>query len=261
MLLRQHVMELDDSDPVWISIITKQLLEHEINRVRALPMGAPLRGVPFAVKDNIDVGDWRTTAACREFAYQASSDGGVVERLRAAGAIVIGKANLDQFATGLVGTRSPWGAVPNAFNPKYVSGGSNSGSAVAVARGFVPFALGTNTAGSGRVPAGFNNIIGVKPTRGRLSTRGVVPACASLDCVSILAMTVDDASEILQIATGYDPLDIWSRLTPYSCGFEARRFGDSRSHRMVWRFSSGRSLVQGYWFRARSRFGSRASGF
>lgn len=209
--LIKHVFELDSSDTAWINIITREHLEIEIDRVRSLPNSAPLRGIPFAVKDNIDVNGWPTTAACREFAYNATADAGAVERLRAAGAIVIGKTNMDQFATGLVGTRSPWGAVPNAFNSKYISGGSSSGSAVAVARGWVPFALGTDTAGSGRVPAGFNNIIGLKPTRGRISVRGVVPACASLDCLSILAMTIDDASDLLKVATGHDPLDIWSR--------------------------------------------------
>lgn len=223
--LRQHVASLDASESVWISLISPEVLETELARIATLPVDAPLRGVPFAVKDNIDVAAWPTTAACREFTYTASADAGVIERLRAAGAIVIGKTNLDQFATGLVGTRSPWGPVANAFNPQYVSGGSSSGSAVAVAKGYVAFALGTDTAGSGRVPAGFNNLIGLKPTRGRLSTRGVVPACASLDCVSILAMTIDDATAALHTATGYDANDIWSRPTPASSAVSPQVFG------------------------------------
>src|SRR5690606_16350624 len=139
----------------------------------------PLYGVPFAVKDNIDVAGLPTTAACPAFTYIAQTDAACVARLRAAGAIVLAKTNLDQFATGLVGTRSPYGAVPNSFNSAYVSGGSSSGSSVAVARGTFPFSLGTDTAGSGRVPAGFNNIVGLKPTKGRFSTGGVVPACRS----------------------------------------------------------------------------------
>ena len=223
--LRQHVAGLDASESVWISLISPEVLETELARIATLPVDAPLRGVPFAVKDNIDVAAWPTTAACREFTYMASADAGVIARLRAAGAIVIGKTNLDQFATGLVGTRSPWGPVANAFNPEYVSGGSSSGSAVAVAKGYVAFALGTDTAGSGRVPAGFNNLIGLKPTRGRLSTRGVVPACASLDCVSILAMTIDDATAVLHTATGYDANDIWSRPAPASSAVSPQVFG------------------------------------
>ncbi|MBU2721102.1 allophanate hydrolase, partial [Acidithiobacillus ferridurans] len=223
--LRQHVAGLDASESVWISLISPEVLETELARIATIPADAPLRGVPFAIKDNIDVAAWPTTAACREFTYMASADAGVIDRLRAAGAIVIGKTNLDQFATGLVGTRSPWGPVANAFNPQYVSGGSSSGSAVAVAKGYVAFALGTDTAGSGRVPAGFNNLIGLKPTRGRLSTRGVVPACASLDCVSILAMTIDDASAVLRTATGYDSNDIWSRPTPASSAVSPQVFG------------------------------------
>jgi allophanate hydrolase len=163
---------------------------------RALPMdaaGAPLYGVPVAIKDNIDVAGMPTTAACPAFAYTPSRDATCVARLRAAGAIVIGKTNLDQFATGLVGVRSPYGVPRNTFNAELVPGGSSSGSAVAVAAGIVPLALGTDTAGSGRVPAGLNNIVGLKPSLGIVSTFGVVPACRTLDCVSIFALTVDDA--------------------------------------------------------------------
>lgn len=174
----------------------------------------PLYGIPFAAKDNIDVAGWPTTAACPEFAYQPATDATVVARLRAAGALVVGKTNLDQFATGLVGTRSPHGAVPCAFDSRYVSGGSSSGSASVVARGLVPFALGTDTAGSGRVPASFNNIVGLKPTRGWLSSHGVVPACRTVDCVSVFALTVEDALLVADIAGGYDAADAYSRPAP-----------------------------------------------
>ncbi len=171
----------------------------------------PLYGIPFAVKDNIDAAGLITTAGCPQFAFAPAADAAVVARLRDAGALLIGKANLDQFATGLVGTRSPYGAVPNTFRPDYISGGSSSGSASLVARGLVAFALGTDTAGSGRVPAGFNNIVGLKPTRGLLSTRGLLPACRTLDCISIFALTVADAQAVLQVAAGYDIHDAFSR--------------------------------------------------
>ncbi len=171
----------------------------------------PLYGIPFAIKDNIDFAGQPTTAGCPEFAYTPTRHATVVQRLLDAGAICIGKTNLDQFATGLNGTRSPYGAVPNSFNPAYVSGGSSSGSASVVARGLVSFSLGTDTAGSGRVPAGFNNIVGLKPTKGALSTQGVVPACRSLDCVSIFALTCDDAGAVYQAAAGFDAADIYSR--------------------------------------------------
>ncbi len=174
----------------------------------------PLYGIPFAAKDNIDAAGWPTTAACPAFEYTAQADATVIRRLREAGAILIGKTNLDQFATGLVGTRSPYGPVTNAFRSEYISGGSSSGSASVVARGLVPFSLGTDTAGSGRVPAAFNNIVGLKPTRGWLSTTGVVPACRTLDCVSVFALTVADAEEIASIAGGYDGSDAYSRPFP-----------------------------------------------
>jgi allophanate hydrolase len=174
----------------------------------------PLYGVPFAVKDNIDVAGLPTTAGCPQFAYVPERHAHAVERLVQAGAIVIGKTNLDQFATGLVGTRSPYGAVPNAFDPEFISGGSSSGSASVVARGLVPFSFGTDTAGSGRVPAGLNNIVGLKPTRGALSNSGVVPACRSLDCISIFATTVDDAQAVFSLAAGFDQHDGYSRKAP-----------------------------------------------
>jgi allophanate hydrolase len=174
----------------------------------------PLFGVPFAVKDNIDVATFDTTAACPAFRYRPECDAQVVSRLTAQGAIVVGKTNLDQFATGLVGTRSPFGIVRNSFDPRYIAGGSSSGSASVVARGLVPFALGTDTAGSGRVPAAFNNIVGWKPTRGAWSTSGVVPACRTLDCVSVFTLTVRDAEFIANLVEGYDQSDPYSRMRP-----------------------------------------------
>ena len=174
----------------------------------------PLYGVPFAVKDNIDVAGLPTTAACPAFSFNPTHDATAVARLRAAGAIVIGKTNLDQFATGLVGVRSPYGVPRNTFDPVLVPGGSSSGSATSVAAGIVPFSLGTDTAGSGRVPAGFNNIVGLKPSLGLISTHGLVPACRTLDCISIFALTVDDAWAALSVAGGYDAADSYSRRRP-----------------------------------------------
>jgi allophanate hydrolase len=200
---------------IWI---TRVPAESVLASARSLagknPDELPLFGLPFAVKDNIDVIGYPTTAGCPEYAYAPDASAPVVEALTAAGAILIGKTNLDQFATGLVGTRSPYGACTNAFDPAYVSGGSSSGSAVAVSKGLVSFALGTDTAGSGRVPAAFNNIVGLKPSRGLLSTRGVVPACRSLDCVSIFALNAADAGEVLRVAAQFDRDDPFSRRLP-----------------------------------------------
>ena len=199
-------------DKAWIHRTPRAALEARAAELeRSGPQGRALYGVPFAIKDNIDSSGQPTTAACREFAYTPRSSAAVVDALLAAGAILVGKTNLDQFATGLVGVRSPYGVPGNTFDPSYVPGGSSSGSAVAVAAGLVSFSLGTDTAGSGRVPAAFNNLVGLKPTRGLLSTRGVVPACRSLDCVSIFALTAADAAAVLRCARGFDAADPFSR--------------------------------------------------
>jgi allophanate hydrolase len=219
-LMARLVKLLPARDNAWISLADYEHLGRQIavlDARRAADGGSaalPLYGVPFAVKDNIDVAGLPTTAGCPEFAYTPAQNAFVVERLMRSGAIVIGKTNLDQFATGLVGTRSPYGAVSNAFDPEFISGGSSAGSASVVARGLVPFSLGTDTAGSGRVPAGLNNIVGLKPTRGALSNSGVVPACRSLDCISIFATTVDDAQSVYDIAAGFDAGDAYSRPAP-----------------------------------------------
>jgi allophanate hydrolase len=190
-----------EGDTAIIYIPSWEQVEEQLRFVGAQsPENLPLFGVPFAVKDNIDVKQWPTTAACPSFRYVPEASATVVSQLQAAGAILLAKANLDQFATGLVGTRSPYGAVPNPFNPEYISGGSSSGSASLVSRGLVCFALGTDTAGSGRVPAGFCNLIGVKPTPGLVSTQGVVPACKTLDVVSLFTLTVDDAEVVFNAA-------------------------------------------------------------
>lgn len=189
-----------EKDVAWIYVATDEQIETQLQMIEKVACEKlPLYGIPFAIKDNIDVKGWVTTAACPAYAYVASKTATSVQKLLDAGAILIGKTNLDQFATGLVGTRSPYGAVPNSFDPDFVSGGSSSGSASVVARGLVVFSLGTDTAGSGRVPAGFNNIVGMKPTPGLVSTSGVLPACKTLDCISIFALTAVDADLILSV--------------------------------------------------------------
>ncbi|MGD0890810.1 MAG: allophanate hydrolase [Terracidiphilus sp.] len=200
--------------PVWITLVPK-----DRNHQRAAELEArhsrtdlPLFGIPFAVKDNLDVEGLQTTAACPAFAHAAHRSATVVQRLHDAGAILIGKTNMDQFATGLVGTRSPYGVCSSVFNSEYISGGSSSGSAVAVARGLVSFSLGTDTAGSGRIPAAFNQLVGLKPSRGWISTSGLLPACRTLDCVSIFAETCADAARVFAVARGFDAVDPYSRV-------------------------------------------------
>ena len=202
-IIRKNVNESIDS--AWISIATDDNIASQLRNLESLAKekaitDLPLYGIPFAIKDNIDALGWKTTVACPDFMFEPNKNATVVQKLLDAGAILIGKTNLDQFATGLVGTRSPYGIVPNTFNPKYVSGGSSSGSASVVARGLVCFSLGTDTAGSGRIPAAFNNIVGTKPTPGLLSTEGVFPACKSIDCVSIMTLTAADADIVLNVA-------------------------------------------------------------
>jgi len=202
----------DDPHTAWIHRVDAASLRTQAQAlIDRGPLGLPLWGIPFAIKDNIDLAGVPTTAGCPDYAYTPERSATVVQRLLDAGAIAIGKTNLDQFATGLNGTRSPYGACRNAFNPDYVSGGSSSGSAVSVALSHVSFSLGTDTAGSGRVPAGFNNLVGLKPSLGLLSTQGVVPACRSLDVVSIFALTADDAQQVFAVAHGHDAQDVFSR--------------------------------------------------
>ncbi len=207
-------IEKTRDDNIWITVLSEQQI---LKFVKQLPDQQtdehPLYGIPFAIKDNIDLIDIPTTAGCAEYAYVPEKSAYVVQRLIDAGAIPIGKTNLDQFATGLVGTRSPYGVTPNSFDPDYIAGGSSSGSAVSVAKGQVSFSLGTDTAGSGRIPAAFNNLIGVKPTRGLISTSGVVPACKSLDCVSFFALNPDDADLITSVTCHFDESDPYSRMS------------------------------------------------
>lgn len=215
--LRAQALEQRDFN-AWINLLSEEELQPYIDAVIAKPIAdLPLWGVPFAIKDNIDLKGVPTTASCAAFSYVPERSATVVELLIEAGAIPLGKTNLDQFATGLVGMRSPFGEGKNVFNTDYISGGSSSGSAIATALGQVTFALGTDTAGSGRVPAAFNNLIGHKPTKGLLSTTGVVPACKSLDCVSIFALTTADAASVLGVAAQADTTDPYSRAnTPFN---------------------------------------------
>jgi allophanate hydrolase len=256
-------IEALDDPAVFISILPRERIIESAERATArLREGdaSPLLGVPFAVKDNIDVAGIPTTAGCPDFAYTPSTSSTVVSRLVEGGAIAIGKTNLDQFATGLVGTRSPNGTPRNPFDSDYIPGGSSSGSAVAVATGLVSFALGTDTAGSGRVPAAFNNVVGLKPTRGRLSTNGLVPACRSLDCLSVFALTCAEASTVMNIAAGFDSSDDFSlepgqipcRPSAFPTAFQfgvpraeqMRFFGNSENERLF-RAAAGHLIALG----------------
>jgi allophanate hydrolase len=215
-------------DKVWISRVPDaDLRAHADELDRSGNKDLPLFGIPFAVKDNIDVAGLPTTAACPGYAYQPMESAEVVKQLVAAGAIVIGKTNLDQFATGLVGVRSPYGVPRNPFNPDYIPGGSSSGSAVAVASGLVSFSLGTDTAGSGRIPAGFNNIVGWKPTPGWVRTEGVVPACKSLDCVSVFALSSIDADLVRQALVPLSPVMAFERDFRFGIPKPLEFFGDT----------------------------------
>jgi allophanate hydrolase len=221
-----RVLDAIESAPqrnAWIALLPRERVLAMAQALASRQLESlPLYGVPFAIKDNIDLADIPTTAGCPDYAYTPRESAFVVQKLIDAGAIPVGKTNLDQFATGLVGTRSPYGACENSFNSAYISGGSSAGSAVAVATGLVSFALGTDTAGSGRVPAAFNNLIGLKPTCGTLSARGVVPACRSLDSISIFALTAQDAQRVYAVAQGFDAKD------PYSVVSKRRGLGAVR---------------------------------
>lgn len=207
----EKIEQTRDSN-IWIYTLTEEELSPYLKNLENKNIeDLPLYGIPFAIKDNIDLVNIPTTAACPEFSYTPKKSAFVVEKLIQAGAIPIGKTNLDQFATGLVGTRSPYGACKNSINKEYISGGSSSGSAVSVALSMASFSLGTDTAGSGRVPAAFNNLIGLKATKGVISTSGVVPACRSLDCVTVFAKELDSIKKVFEIANAYDEEDIYSR--------------------------------------------------
>ncbi|MDZ8118956.1 allophanate hydrolase [Pontiella agarivorans] len=212
-VMEKCLQRADELAPeVWIRKLTAEEVAVYVQALEGeSPETKPLYGIPFVIKDNIDLGGIPTTAGCPDYKFVPEQSAHVVEQLIQAGAIPLGKTNLDQFATGLVGTRSPYGACPNSFDPDYVSGGSSSGSAVAVADGCASFSLGTDTAGSGRVPAAFNNLIGLKPSKGLLSCSGVVPACKSLDCVSIFALDAADAQAVFDVANHFDPSDCYAR--------------------------------------------------
>jgi allophanate hydrolase len=209
----ESIRRVEKIDPaIWITRFPLEEVRRRAEELQRLgPEGRPLFGLPFAVKDNIDVRGLPTTAACPEFAREPVENAAVVDRLLAAGAICLGKTNLDQFATGLVGVRSPYGVPGNVWRTDLVPGGSSSGSAAAVARGLAAFALGTDTAGSGRVPAALQGLFGLKPTLGRWSCRGVIPACRTLDCVSVFTREASEAREILRVLSGFDPADPFSR--------------------------------------------------
>jgi allophanate hydrolase len=203
-----------DDPAIFITLRDEKDVFAEAKALAGGDKALPLYGIPVTIKDNIDVGGLPTTAACPAFLHRAKKDSTAVARLRAAGALILGKTNLDQFATGLVGVRTPYGIGSNLFDAKFIPGGSSTGAALAVGAGIAPLALGTDTAGSGRVPAAFANIVGLKPSLGMVSTAGVVPACRTLDCVSVFALTVDDAIATLSVIAGPDEADPYSRSRP-----------------------------------------------
>ena len=204
--------DADKEYNIWITPPSLELIQPYLDQLAKMdPEQKPLWGIPFAIKDNIDLAGVETTAGCTEFAYLPTENATTVNRLIHAGAIPVGKTNLDQFATGLVGTRSPFGEAKNSLNPELISGGSSSGSAVAVARGLAAFSLGTDTAGSGRVPAALNRLVGFKPSLGAWSLKGVVPACASIDCINVFANSLEEALVVDEVIRGFDEADPWSR--------------------------------------------------
>ena len=247
----QRIAELDDPG-IFIELMP---LERAVAACAALaPRGSaakPLWGIPFVVKDNIDVAGLPTTAACPAFAYRPARNAPVIDKLLAAGAVLIGKTNLDQFATGLAGTRTPHCVPRNPFDPTRIPGGSSSGSAVAVAQGLATFSLGTDTAGSGRVPAALNGIVGLKPSLGAVSTRGVLPACRTLDCVSVFATRVEDAWRVLEVLAGPDEEDPFSRRRDLGAPENEatpRRVGVPRRKDEIF---FGDDMMEGAWHRAR----------
>ena len=220
-------------DHVWIHVVPEEVALQRAGELGAWSADRPLFGIPFAVKDNIDVEGLPTTAGCPAFSYVPQRTASAVQKALDAGAVLIGKTNMDQFATGLVGTRSPYGACSSIYHAGYISGGSSSGSALAVAKGEVCFALGTDTAGSGRVPAAFNGIVGVKPTRGLVSTAGVLPACRSLDCVSVFSPDVETGARVLEVLAGVDERDPYSRSGQQQCdSFTSPKIGIPSEHQM-----------------------------
>jgi allophanate hydrolase len=228
-----HRINSAGDDHVWIYLVPQEAALQRARELAAWSPDQPLFGIPFAVKDNIDVAGIPTTAGCPAFSYVPTLTASAVQKALAAGAILIGKTNMDQFATGLVGTRSPYGACASIYHADYISGGSSSGSALAVAKGEVCFALGTDTAGSGRVPAAFNGIVGVKPTRGLVSTAGVLPACRSLDCVSVFSPDVATGARVLEVLAGVDEADPYSRSGPqHRDGFTVPKIGVPRAEQM-----------------------------
>ncbi len=222
LALRERALALNPEFNAFIYLLMPDELEPYLAALDGVdPASLPLYGVPFAIKDNIDLAGIETTAACPAFAYRAEQDATIVSQLIALGAVPLGKTNLDQFATGLNGTRSPFGACRNSVHPEYPSGGSSAGSSLAVALGLASFATGTDTAGSGRVPASLNNLVGLKATKGLISTAGVVPACRTLDCVTFFTSTAAEASQLLALTATKDARDDYSRANPSSNGAQA----------------------------------------